>query len=108
LLALYITTFEITKFMLKVRNITLLDTIVLKNSGIQIHGRSIPQFSITLTDGVLRVPMMATHPTRFVFMTPTKYLVYVRNDESLTILIEWIFLIIEFIQSLLKSLKETI
>jgi ATP/ADP translocase len=52
--------------------------------------------------------MMATHPTRFVFMTPTKYIVYVRNDESPTILIEWIFFIIEFIQSLLKSLKETI
>jgi hypothetical protein len=67
--------------MLRVRNITLPDTTMLKNSGIKFHGRSIPQFFRTTIDEVQGVLVMATHPTRFVCMIPTKHPIYVRNGE---------------------------
>jgi hypothetical protein len=43
---------------------------------------------MTFIYGVQRVPMMMTYPTRFVPMTMARYLISIRNDEILAILVE--------------------
>ncbi len=57
-------TFKSTESMSRLRNRTLLDTTRFKNSGIPIHGRQVPQFFMTITNGVQRVLVMTTYPTK--------------------------------------------
>jgi hypothetical protein len=70
------------------RHKTLPDTIMLKNNGIQIHGKLIEQFFTTIIDGMQRIIVMATHLTKFVRVTPVGSLLIARNGEILAIIIE--------------------
>jgi hypothetical protein len=83
-----LTTFKNTKFVFGTRNRALIDSIVLNNSCIQIHGRLIPQSFTMVIDGVQGVLVMATHPNKFVLMIPAIYLVSIRNDGIPTVLVE--------------------
>jgi hypothetical protein len=81
-------TFKSTKFVLGTRNRTLIDSIVLNNSCIQIHGRLILQSFTMVIDGVQGVLVMVTHPNKFVLMTLARYLVSTRNDGIPIVLVE--------------------
>ncbi len=67
--------------MLGLNNRTILDTTMLKCSGIPIRGGPIPQIFTTVTNGVQGILMMTTYPTKHVLATMARYIVYIRNDE---------------------------
>jgi hypothetical protein len=59
-----------------------------KNNGIQIHGKLVQQFPITIINGVQRILVMITHLTKSVLMNSIRYLICVRNGEILVVIIE--------------------
>lgn len=70
------------------RHRTLLNTIMLKKNGLQIHGKLVQQFPITIINGVQGILVMITHLTKFVLMNSIKYLICLRNGEILVVIIE--------------------
>jgi len=53
---------------------------ILNNNGIQIYGRLILHFFITIIDGVQGVHATIAHSTRFVFITLIGYPIFIRNE----------------------------
>lgn len=81
-------TVKSTESMPKARNKALLDPTLLNNNGIQIHERLVSQFCTTFTNGVQGIPMMATHPTRYMPITLARYPISVKNDGIPIVLFE--------------------
>jgi hypothetical protein len=89
--------------MLGARNRRLPNPTVLNNSGIQIHRGLVLQFSTTILNGVQGVFVTTAHSTKSMIVIMVRYLVFVRNDGILIIVIEiYFFYLIEFVPSLSK------
>lgn len=83
-----ITTFRNTEYVFGSRHNALPDTTMLKNNGIQIHGRLIKQLLTTIIDEVQRILMMDAHLTKFVHVILVGYPIIAGNGEILAVIIE--------------------
>jgi hypothetical protein len=86
-----LTTFKSIEYVPRLKNKTLLDTIILQHGGITFHvgmTNPISQFFTIITDGVQGVSVMITYPNRFVLMTIIGYPVSMNNNKILVVQVE--------------------